>query len=373
MTTTTDTDHAEAVHGEATSTDRAGSRPVADRRLRLAVYGILLLGVLVALGEARAIFLPLAMAFLLSFLFRPAVRRAAAIGLAPPLTAALVVATLGTCLALAGYALKEPATEWVREAPYSLKELQYRIAEWREPIAEVQAASDALDDLRAGDQAGESQVIVKDQALEERILVGASSAALSVFTTLVMLFFILGWGQRFFRNLVGVMPRFSQRRDAVTLFRDVERSIARYLTTITFINIALGIVVAGVMYLLNMPNAALWGAVAGLLNYVPYVGPAITAVILAFAAALSFPSLGQAMLVPASFLLITAIEGNFITPSAVGSQLTLNPLLIFLTLILWFWMWGFIGALLTVPILVCVKAALAYADGGGFRLARLLD
>lgn len=112
---------------------------------------------------------------------------------------------------------------------------------------------------------------------------------------------------------------------------------------------------------------------AGVLNYIPYLGPAITAIILAFAAVLSFPTLGEALVVPTVFLMITAIEGNFITPYAVGSQLTLNPLLIFLSLLLWFWMWGIIGALLTVPILVCVKAVLDHAQGDTASLARILD
>ena len=343
------------------------------RKVVLAIYALLLLAVLAALAEAKAVVLPLATAFLLSFLFRPVVRRAEALRVPAPLVAALLVLILGVGLGFSVYALKDPATDWLREAPYSLKQLEYRIEELRKPIADMKAASDALDDLRGGDAQADKEVVVKEQALDEIVVIETSSALMSVFTTLVVLFFILGWGQRLFRNLVSVIPQFGDRREAVNLVRDIERSITRYLTTITLINVVLGLVVAAAMYLLGMPNALLWGVVAGLLNYVPYLGPAVTALILAFASALTFPSLSEAMLIPGVFLLITAIEGNFITPYAVGSQLTLNPLLIFLSLILWFWMWGFIGALLTVPILVCIKAVLAHAEGHTAELARLFD
>ena len=343
------------------------------RKVVLAIYALLLLAVLAALAEAKAVVLPLATAFLLSFLFRPVVRRAEALRVPAPLVAALLVLILGVGLGFSVYALKDPATDWLREAPYSLKQLEYRIEELRKPIADMKAASDALEDLRGGDAQADKEVVVKEQALDEIVVIETSSALMSVFTTLVVLFFILGWGQRLFRNLVSVIPQFGDRREAVNLVRDIERSITRYLTTITLINVVLGLVVAAAMYLLGMPNALLWGVVAGLLNYVPYLGPAVTALILAFASALTFPSLSEAMLIPGVFLLITAIEGNFITPYAVGSQLTLNPLLIFLSLILWFWMWGFIGALLTVPILVCIKAVLAHAEGHTAELARLFD
>ena len=287
--------------------------------------------------------------------------------------AAPAIKPLGAGLTLGIYSLKEPAAEWLKEAPQSLRQLQYRIAEIREPISDVKAATDALDDLRNGSETPGNEVVLKTSALDEVLFVETSATLMAVFTTLVVLFFVLGWGDRLFRNIVSALPRFRDRREAVVLVKEVEHSITVYLATISLINLVLGIVVAVVMHLLGMPNPLLWGVVAGVLNYIPYLGPAITAIILAFAAVLSFPTLGEALVVPTVFLMITAIEGNFITPYAVGSQLTLNPLLIFLSLLLWFWMWGIIGALLTVPILVCVKAVLDHAQGDTASLARILD
>ncbi|MCP5353290.1 MAG: AI-2E family transporter [Chromatiales bacterium] len=342
-------------------------------RSSLALNGLFVLAALVALAEAREVFLPLATAFLLSFVFRPIVRALHSIRVPPPVTALLLVGVLGAGLTLGIYSLKEPAAEWLKEAPQSLRQLQYRIAEIREPISDVKAATDALDDLRNGSETPGNEVVLKTSALDEVLFVETSATLMAVFTTLVVLFFVLGWGDRLFRNIVSALPRFRDRREAVVLVKEVEHSITVYLATISLINLVLGIVVAVVMHLLGMPNPLLWGVVAGVLNYIPYLGPAITAIILAFAAVLSFPTLGEALVVPTVFLMITAIEGNFITPYAVGSQLTLNPLLIFLSLLLWFWMWGIIGALLTVPILVCVKAVLDHAQGDTASLARILD
>lgn len=344
-----------------------------DKFTSLAIQGLLVLAVFVVLAQAREIFLPLAMAFLLNFLLRPIVRYLEKFLIPAPLSAALLVVILGASLATAIYVLKDPAAGWLKEAPYSLKQLQIRVAEWREPIADMQAATKALDALRDGNDVDQSQVVVKEQGLDELIVMETSEALIAIFMTLVVLFFVLGWGQRFFRNVVSALPQFRDRRDAVVLVREIQHSITVYLATITIINVVLGLVVAVAMYLLEMPNPLLWGVVAGLLNYVPYLGPAITALILAFAAALSFPTLGEAVLVPATFVAITVVEAYFITPFAVGNRLTLNPLLIMLALIIWFWLWGIIGALLTVPILVCVKEVLAHSRGPSSSLAKLFD
>jgi predicted PurR-regulated permease PerM len=168
------------------------------------------------------------------------------------------------------------------------------------------------------------------------------------------------------------LPHFREQRQAVIVVREIENSITTYLATITLINIVLGGVVGLLMYLLGMPNPVLWGVLAGVLNYIPYVGPAATTAILALVALLTFPELSDALLPPGLFLLITTLEGYVVTPAAVGNRLTLNPLVIFLTLIVWFWMWGVVGALLTVPLLVCAKAVLERSHSGT-ALARILD
>jgi hypothetical protein len=155
-----------------------------------------------------------------------------------------------------------------------------------------------------------------------------------------------------------VLPRFHNQRQAVLLAREMQSAIAAYPGIITLINLGLGAVVTLMLYIMGMPNPMLWGVMTALLNYVPYLGPALTVVVLTFVALLTYPTCGEALLVALLFLAITSVEGYIITPLAVSTRLTLNPLLILLSLLFWYWMWGIVGALLTVPILVCVKATL---------------
>ena len=131
---------------------------------------------------------------------------------------------------------------------------------------------------------------------------------------------------------------------------DIERNLAGYLTVVTMINAALGVIVAIGAWLLGFPNPVIFGLLALLLNYVPYVGPAVMVVVLFGVGLVTFPSLGQALIAPLAFVLLTTMEGHFITPTIVGRRVTLNPLLIFLALAFWTWMWGPIGAFLAAPL-----------------------
>ena len=166
-----------------------------------------------------------------------------------------------------------------------------------------------------------------------------------------------------YRHVLSALPHFTQQRRAVRIAHEVEVSVAAYLTTITLINFCLGVIVAAAMYALDVPNPILWGVMSAVLNYIPFLGPAVMAVVLTLVSVLTHPTLAAALIVPAVFILITSIEGYFVTPAAVGRHLTLNPLLIVVSLIFWFWMWGIIGGLLSVPLLVCLKVSLEHTLG----------
>jgi predicted PurR-regulated permease PerM len=136
---------------------------------------------------------------------------------------------------------------------------------------------------------------------------------------------------------------------------EIETSVTRYLRTVTLINIGLGLATWGVLAALKMPNAGLWGMVAGVLNIVPYLGAVATAGILALAAIVSFDSLGRALLMPGAFLLLNMIEANVVTPALMGKQFPLNPVAVFVGLLFWGFVWGIPGAILAVPMMVTIK------------------
>lgn len=340
---------------------------LAIARLRVIEVAIVWLGILAGLAllyVGRILFLPLATAILISLVLRPVSRRLHHQWRVPyPLTALVMVLLIAAAGVFTVYSLQEPAAQWLEQAPESLRQLQYRVFELKQPIEEVRKTAEELEELGEVVGGDEVEVVVSGDGLSGKLLTELREAAVGVGLTLVTLFFVLGWGERLFRGMVNAFPHFASRRKVIEITREIEQHVSVYLVIITVINSVLGVVVGLALHLLGMPNPVLWGVMAGVLNYIPYLGPTITAMVLSFVAMLTYPALDQALLVPLVFLSITSLEGYVVTPMVVGSRLTLNPLVILVSLIFWFWVWGIIGGLLTVPLLFCAKIVLQHVAG----------
>ena len=170
-------------------------------------------------------------------------------------------------------------------------------------------------------------------------------------------YFLLAVGDLFLQKLVGVLPQFKDKRVAVTIARETEAQISLYLFTTTLINLGVGVVTGIAMYLLGMPNPVLWGVVAAVLNFVPYVGAVANIVLLALAAFVTFEDTGHALLVPGTFLALNLIESNLVTPMIYGNRMRLNTVALFIGLVFWWYIWGIPGAILAVPIMATIKIA----------------
>lgn len=131
--------------------------------------------------------------------------------------------------------------------------------------------------------------------------------------------------------------------------------MSRYLLMVSLINLVLGAVTATAMALIGIPNPLLWGAVAAILNFAPYVGPATTGLALTVVGFMTFESLGHALVVPCAFFSIAFVEGQLITPTLIGRRLALDPTVVFVWLLLWGWLWGIVGILLAGPLLACFR------------------
>jgi predicted PurR-regulated permease PerM len=322
----------------------------------ISACGLFFLATLYTVYTARAVLIPITTALLLSFPLRPLLRWMARIGVPLPLGAALLVMALGGALVFGIYGLSEPAAQWIHEAPEALRRMEHRLHDVASSIKQVREATKQAEKLEAmGKTSTALRTVVKADDLERTVVVSVRDIVTGILLTLLILFFLLGWGSSLFHNLIKLLPNFRSRRQVVHIVTDIEHSIAVYLGTITLINMGLGVVVSGAMYLLGMPNPMLWGVVAATLNYIPYLGPLTTVGILSFVALLSYPSLSGAVAPPAVFLATTALEGQIVTPLALGRKLAINPLLTFVSVFFWYWVWGVIGALLAVPILVCAR------------------
>jgi predicted PurR-regulated permease PerM len=166
---------------------------------------------------------------------------------------------------------------------------------------------------------------------------------------------LLASGDLFLHKLVRVMPTLREKKRAVEISHEIQQNISHYLFSVSLINLGLGIVVSAGLYFLGVPNAAMWGLLVALLNFVPYFGPGAGIILLAVVGLLTFDSLWQAALPTAWYSLTHALESNLVTPVLLGRRFTLNPVVIFVSLIFWTWLWGVPGALLSVPVLVSIK------------------
>jgi predicted PurR-regulated permease PerM len=173
--------------------------------------------------------------------------------------------------------------------------------------------------------------------------------------TLVLLYLLLASADMFLLKLVHVMPTLGDKKRAVEISHEIQQNISNYLFSVSLINIVLGAVVSGGLYWLGVPNALMWGMLAALLNFVPYFGPVAGVILLGIVGLLTFDTPWKGILPPAWYLLLHLLEANLITPVLLGRRFTLNPVVIFISLILWTWLWGVPGALLSVPILVSIK------------------
>jgi predicted PurR-regulated permease PerM len=180
-------------------------------------------------------------------------------------------------------------------------------------------------------------------------------AGAAIGVTIILLYFLLASGNLFLQKLVRVLPRFQDKRIAVTIVRQIEKDISLYLLTVTMINAGLGVAVGTAMYGLGMPNPVLWGVMAGCFNFIPYLGAIASAIVLTLVASVTFDQLGHILLVPVVFVALNELEGMIITPAIVGKRLSLNPVAIFIWLLLWGWLWGIPGTLIAVPLLAVIK------------------
>ncbi len=171
-----------------------------------------------------------------------------------------------------------------------------------------------------------------------------------------LMFFMLASGDLFLKKIVQVLPKLSDKKEAVEAAHELERDVSTYLLTVTLINIALGVVMFPILWWLDMPNAWLWAVLAGLMNYVPYIGPVVYEVVLLLVGLLFWKDNWQAALLPPlAFAVVNTMEAYVVTPTIMGKRFELNPVVVFVWLVIWGWLWGIAGALLAVPMLVVFR------------------
>lgn len=320
----------------------------------LLLAGIFILGALYTLYFARSVLVPIAVAVVLNFVFSPAIRAMSRLRIPPPLGATLVLVLVLGGVGLTTYRLAAPASAWVARGPQSLKRLESRLRKIKKPVEQVSRTADQVQQLTSTDDSKTPKVQVQGPTLKD-ILLGSTQALITqsvvIFT---LLYFLLAGGDLFLKKLVKILPRVRDKRLAEQIAHETERSVSSYMLTITVINLCLGIATGLAMFLIGLPNPVLWGVVGGLLNFIPYLGGFIAVAVLGLAGMLTFDQLWHALLPAFAYFVLTNVE-SFVTPVILGRRFTMNPVVVFISVVFWGWLWGIAGALLAVPLLASFK------------------
>ncbi|HVY07933.1 MAG TPA: AI-2E family transporter [Burkholderiales bacterium] len=332
-------------------------------RTHWALVGLFVLAALYTFHFARPFLLPVVFAVLFALLLAPAVGWLKKRRLPEPVGAALVIAVLLCLLGTAIYTLADPAAQWLDKAPESFGAIEARLRKIKQPVAEVQRAADKLESItRIAAGSKPREVVVQTPGLGALLASQTPYLVAGLISTTVLLYFLLASGDLFLRKTVRLIPTLRNKIHAVEVGREIQHELGHYFLTVTVINAGLGIATTIAMQVLGMPNPLLWGAMAMLLNYIPYLGPTTSLVILGTAAAITFDDVSRIWPVPAVFLALVLLEGQLIQPVVVGRRLRLNPVMIFIAFLLLGWLWGIAGMFIAVPVLVTLKVVCHHVE-----------
>src|SRR6266516_2910357 len=325
----------------------------------IALTGLFILAVFYTIYFMRSVLLPIVLALLLSYLLRPIARGLVQLKIPLPVSAAFILIGLLAVVGCGISALATPAVGWIQKAPQGLTELQHKLLPVKRSVAQVSQATSEIEKL-ATTNAETKTVEVKRHPITETFFMRTPEFIASAVLLSILLYFLLVYDQVFIAKLVKLLPTLSDKKTAVGIAHDIESQVSRYLFTITVINACLGLAVGTAVGLLGLRNPVMWGVMVALLNFVPYLGALTGIICMTIGAALSFDSLEYALLFPTVYLAFGTLEGSFITPWVMGRSLTLNPVIILLSLTFWGWMWGIVGIILAVPILAAFKIVCAH-------------
>lgn len=347
-----------AVENGESETDRLEEKDAGRRRGSYVGIGVLtVLAVLYTLYVARPFLLPIVFAVLLNFLFSPIVRSLENLHIPRALGSAVIVLGLLGLLALSVYELAAPVQTWASKLPQTLSSAEEKLRHVLRPIQKVTSSAEQAEKAASAVSGINKppEVVVAPASAASRYFDAARILIAALLEVFILLYFLLSVGDLFLQKLIKVIPNLHDKKKAVRIARETQVSISTYLLTTMIVSIVEGVVVAIVMYALGMPNAILWGTLAAVLELVPYIGALTLIALLTVAAVTTFSSLGHALLVPLSFLVINVLQSNVVSPMLYGHRLALNPVAVFVGLAFWYWIWGIPGAFIAVPLLSTLR------------------
>lgn len=322
------------------------------RGIRLLLNTMLILAVLYTIVLIKVLLIPLVLAAFLGVALNPIVAFSARRRIPRWLSASVLMFALIGGLGFGVSQLAQPALGWFHDAPAALKSFVPKLKGITKPL---EAASRATQSLVSGQVRVQPprQAAVAITAWD--VLSNAPKVLAAVLTVMLLVFFFLIYGDDLLRRLVEIVPNFKHKKHAVSIVRSIQTEVSHYILTTAMINMSLGAVTATMLWLLHVPDPVLWGSIAAIANFIPYVGAISTTTLLLLVGLMNFREIGHAVLPALVFASITVVEGNLITPMILGRRMRVSPVAILLWLLLWGFLWGIPGALLAVPMLTSAK------------------
>ena len=328
--------------------------------LTLIIGAAFCLGLPFALQAGAEFFLPLTAAIVVSIALVPLLewleRRRVPSALAAFLALSSFLMLVNAALAI----IVVPATGWFARIPESIPRIQTNLAPVIDFYSTLQKFVDrTLTSVASGSEAtAQAMAATAPTSVVDYFISAAPAAAVQLlFAVLVIFFFLAGW-TRLRRSTIRRRGSFDGAMQTARVIQNVVDATADYLATITMINALLGLIVSLLLWALGMPSPFMWGGIVSLCNFVPYLGPIVAAMLLGLGGLMTFDAVGVALLPAVIFIGVHLVEANLITPLVLGRRLTVNPLLILVSLSFWGWVWGTPGALLAVPLLLILQTIL---------------
>ena len=340
----------------------------------LVVLSVLAVGY--TLWAAQDLLLPVLLAVFFALVGNPILRLLKRLYV-PRFIGAVLVLVAGIALTVTlGQQLATPASDWVRGAPQQLRKLTPKLQAMIKPVQAANKAAENIARAAGGESTSKPVQVVKTEVNDPyKTLTSTPRAMASVLAVVLLTFFFMVYGQDLQRNAIALLPDRQQKKVTVEILQAIETEISRYVLTISVINAVVGLVFAGCLYFfmgLPLDEALLWGTMAAILNFAPYVGPLIGIVVMIVMGFATYQTPLQALAPAMIYLGLHTLEGQLLTPIVLGRRMALSPLVLILALMVFGWLWGIVGLLLAVPLLVCVKIVLTRIEGlDGW--ARLLE
>ncbi|MEO8878765.1 MAG: AI-2E family transporter [Gemmatimonadaceae bacterium] len=333
------------------------------KSVSIGVWILAILALIYTIFFAREFLIPIVYAVLLSFLLSPLIRLFSRFKIPPPVGAGIIILSLLAVVGLTGYELAGPLGRFASDAPHTLITAEAKLTKLLRPLQRAtktaeqvaSAASATAAGTSGGGPAKPTQVVVAGPSVITRAFGTTQRVVGIVLEVTILLYFLLAAGDLFLQKLIKVLPAGNEKQLAVQIARETESSISTYLVTTSIVNVVEGAVVTLVMWAWGMPSPFLWGALVAAFEFIPYLGAVAIIGLLTIAALTTYDSVGHALLIPASYLFINVIQGNFVSPVLLGHKLALNPVAIFVGLTFWFWVWGIPGAFIAVPLMATFK------------------